>query len=354
MMRPMPSARAVEAFAVETEDGLVFTVKGLVHPPDRVVAYLRYVPDSLGDRERNGTRYRRVYRFKEQEDVLRSRLPSYLLIDPMFGTRLQSVPWEAVRVVHDPCLYLQHILRRGPRNGLEQAALGLVELLWTTAGVSPHAIGLSGSLLVGLQGTTSDIDVVVYGEAEGRAVHDALSGLLDEPGVPLRRLQARELAALHEAHRNDTPISADDFARMQVGKVNEGRFCERPYFVRFVKRPSEVLDRYGDPRYETLGTSTVRARVTDHADAMFTPCRYAVDHVEYLEGVRRASLREVVSFRGRFADQAKSGEWVLARGSLERVLQRGEHGVCRLTVGGHPGDYLTSGREQDVRPAARE
>jgi predicted nucleotidyltransferase len=64
-----------EGFAVQTADRLVFTVKGLIHPPDRVIAYLRYLPDPQGDRERDGVRYRRVYQFEEQRRILQARYP---------------------------------------------------------------------------------------------------------------------------------------------------------------------------------------------------------------------------------------------------------------------------------------
>lgn len=69
---------AVEGAAVETGDGMLFTVKGVVHPPHRVVAYLRYVPDPDGARRRGRDRYRRVYSVADQEAALRARrlLPS--------------------------------------------------------------------------------------------------------------------------------------------------------------------------------------------------------------------------------------------------------------------------------------
>lgn len=330
----------VEGFALETEDGLIFTVKGLVHPPDRIIAYLRYVPDPAGDRERNGTRYRRVSQFQEQQAVLRARWPAYLRDEPMFGIPLQAVPRERVRLVRDPCLRLQHLFERGPADALEETALALVELLRTTSGVSRSALGLSGSLLLGLHSAASDVDLVVYGEEECRAVHRALAALLDDPLASVRRPRGQELAAIHTEHRTDTPLALADFARHQAGKVNEGSFQGCRYFLRFVKRPHEVAERYGNPRYEPLGTVVIRARVRDHSDSMFTPCCYRVSDASVLEGAPRADLREIVSFRGRFTDQAGSGDWVVARGGLELVVPWQLPRFSRLVVGGQSGDYL--------------
>jgi len=80
--------------------------------------------------------------------------------------------------------------------------------------------------------------------------------------------------------------------------------------------------------------------VVDDRDALFTPCRYALGELRFLEGTRVADLHEVVSFRGRFADQARSGQWVRAYGAVERVVWRERRETTRLVVGGRPGDYL--------------
>jgi len=327
---------------VETVAGLIFTVKGVVHPPDRVVAYLRYVPDPRGERVRGRERYRRVYSVAEQEEALRALGLSYRVDDPALGVPVDAVPWEDVARLYDPRERLQRLRAAGPDGPLAEDALTLAELMRHAAGVAPTALGLTGSLLFDLHASTSDIDLVVYGEGECRRVHAALACLLDDPSSALARPRDEELAAIHAVHRVDTPLSAADFARLQAGKVNEGRFAGRPYFVRFVKLPAEVPERYGDPRFAPAGRALVEARVVDDRDALFTPCRYSISEVRYHEGARADELSEVVSFRGRFADQARAGQRVRASGSVERVVWRERRETTRLVVGGRPGDFLLS------------
>ena len=345
-----------EGFAVQTTDGLFFTVKGLLHPPDRVIAYLRYLPDLQGDRERDGVRYRRVYHFGEQQEILQARYPDYLSPDPVLGIRVQSVPRRLIHTVYDPCDYLATLRQRGPADVVEEHALALAALLQENQKSkieNRKFLGVSGSVLIGMHRPDSDIDLVVYGEAAGRAVHRALGCLLDDSSSDLRRPNREELAALHAAHRPDTPLSFADFVRLQARKVNEGRFLGREVFIRFVKWPAEVGERYGERRFEPLGPATLRARVTDDHDAIFTPCRYGVGDVTFLPPLGPpqswegrcspvADLREVVSFRGRFSEQARAGEWAVARGNLERVIHRSEPAYHRLVVGGQAGDYLLS------------
>jgi predicted nucleotidyltransferase len=333
-------ASAVEGAAIEPRAGRICTVKGLVHPPDRVVAYLRYVPDPRGERGRGRERYRRVYSVAEQEMALRAHGISYSVDDLAFGVAVDAVPWQDVVRVYDPCERLQQLRERQPSDPLAQDALALAELVRDAAGASPTALGLTGSLLLDLHTPASDIDLVVYGDHECRKVHAALSRLLDDPSSGLARPRGEELAAIHAVHREDTPLSAADFARLQAGKVNEGRFAGRPYFARFVKLPAEVPERYGDPRFVSEGRALVEARVADDRDALFTPCRYVLDEVRILEGVHIDDLREVISYRGRFAEQARVGESVRAYGSLEREIWSDGHETAHLVVGGRPGDYL--------------
>lgn len=338
----MERVAAVEGFAVETVEGLIFTVKGMVHPHDGSIAYLRYLPDPGGDRTRGGVSYRRVYRMEELRKILRGRFPVYIGHDPVFGFEVQRVPNRRARKVLDPCSRLAEMFQEGAQDPLEESVLAFADLLKEASGVPMSSLGVSGSLLVGLQRPGSDIDLTVYGDGEARAVHRALGRLLDFGRGAVRRLDQAELAALHSGHVVDTPLSFSDFARLQSRKVNEGFFGGIPYFIRFIKGREECDEHYGDVSYEQIGQAAVRFRVADDGDAIFTPCRYAVEEARFPDRAEGVDLREVISFRGRFSDQVRAGEQATARGTLERVVRREGGTYHRITVGGNPGDYLVS------------
>ena len=55
--------KAREGDFIEIKTGSIFDAKGLVHPPDKVIAFPRFIPDSFGSRKRIGYTYKKVTPF---------------------------------------------------------------------------------------------------------------------------------------------------------------------------------------------------------------------------------------------------------------------------------------------------
>lgn len=331
--------RAREGDFLETTNGLLFDVKGLVHPADRIVAYVRYVPDRHGTRTRNGVRYRRVYRLSDRYHLMETRYPEYLVNDPVFGERLIAVPVTAVGTHYAAASGTQSLLRRSQLDAVEEAAVTLVQLLHAHSGVALGQLGISGSTLVGLQTPDSDIDLIVYGIKNCHAVRTALQDLLHRNLEGVRRYDLAGLQRLYQARTEGPWISFTAFVQHERQKSFQGTYRGRDFFVRYLRDWPEVTERYGDRRYTTVGYSKIAARVTADDDAMFTPCRYVVDDVDVREGDSAHPITEIASFRGRFCEQASTGARVVAQGKLERV-DGADAPHYRLLLGGDPRDYL--------------
>ena len=136
-------------------------------------------------------------------------------------------------------------------------------------------------------------------------------------------------------------MSYEDFLRVESGKVLQGKFHARDYFIRLVKDPGEVGETYGDTRYIDEGQVEFTAEVTGDDDAVFTPCCYLVNNVEYSSGREVRDFREVVSFRGRFCEQARRGETIFIRGKLEQVRKR-DTIYYRVVVGNQRQEYMVT------------
>jgi predicted nucleotidyltransferase len=333
------SSQAVEGYYLETVDGLFFAVKGLVHPCDRSIAILRYAPDDDGDRRKGDRRYRRLYHFAEQEDLLRREYPAYLFFEPTLDTTVQGVPHRFLKRLYDPRLKLAELRDQPAPGSVEGDALALARLIHDEAGIPWTALGLSGSPLIGLHTPHSDIDLVVYGAGHCRAAWNSLRHLLERSHGGLRRLDPSALQRLYAARVKDTRMSWADFVRHEGHKTFQGLFRGRDYFVRYVKSPGEDGEAYGDRRYKAQGRACIRARIVADEDSIFTPCSYRVGDVQARTS-EALEVSEIVSFRGRFCEQARAGEVVIACGKLEKVIEREAAPHYRLLLGEYHDDYM--------------
>ena len=332
--------RAREGDLLETPDNVVFDVKGLVHPPNRVVAFLRYVSDAKGDREREGLRYRKVYALSERYALLEQAFPQYLVYDRVFNERLCEVPVEAVKHHYQPTSRLRDLRHEDELKGVERAALRLLELLKETAEVPWGKLGISGSVLVRLHTPTSDVDPVVYGSESCQKIYSTLRQMLEDRKSPIKRYGLKELRDLFDFRSKDTVTSFEDFVRTDSRKALQGKFMGRDYFVRFVKDWNEVEERYGTILYESVGYARIKGKVVDDSEAIFTPCCYRIENLEILDGPQVEPIGEIVSFRGRFCEQAKSGEVVIAQGKVERVQGEKDRERFRLLLGNKVSDHM--------------
>jgi predicted nucleotidyltransferase len=302
------------------------------------------MPDTTGgDRNKGGKVYRRLYHFDEQEQQIRSTYPQYLAFDPVFQTTLQSVPKYMVHKIYDPRQRFSELEQARTRAEIEEDAVAFLDLLRNQAGVPSSALGITGSLLTGLFTEKSDLDVVVFGTENCRRVYRALLRMLDERSCPdLSRLNSAGMRELFEQRVADTPMAYEEFVKLEKGKTNQGRFRQRPYFVRFVRNAHEAGHAYGSLRYTPIGRAVITASIADDQDAIFTPCRYPLANVRLMEGQPSSIPNEIISFRGRFCEQAQTGEFVYAAGTLERIEndQGGLH--YRLLLGNFSEDTLTS------------
>jgi hypothetical protein len=336
--------RAREGDFIESVEGLIFDVKGLVHPPDRVIAFIRYFPDEKGLRKRQRTVYSKVYSLLERLQLLSKKFPEYIVYNPVFDTKLCEVPIQKIRHHYKPTEKLEEI--RGNLkhlDELERKALESSDIIKTSANIPSKEIGVSGSIMVDLHNQKSDIDLIVYGVKNCRKVYSALKNLLGEKQGPFKLYTRKDLKDLFDFRSKDTMMSFEDFVRTESGKVLQGKFLQRDYFIRFVKDWSEIDEKYGDVQYKNAGYARVEATVVDDSDSIFTPCVYKVSDVQVLEGKKLEPIEEIASFRGRFCEQAREGEVVIAQGKVECVIDNRQNlEYFRLLLGNKPSDYFVT------------
>ncbi|MEM1607343.1 MAG: hypothetical protein QXN85_03880 [Candidatus Bathyarchaeia archaeon] len=335
------SIRAREGDFIETFEGLIFDVKGLVHPPDKTIAYLRYFESPEGDRVRGSKRYMKVYSLSDRDAILRRKYPHYIYYDNIFGEWLEGVPNSLIIEHYQPIHKALSLIGRRDLSAIETQAVRFIQEICDHASIPINNVGISGSILVGLYASSSDIDVVVYGRRASIAVYDSLKVLLSEKRNGFSPYDLSDLKKLYDFRSTDTWISFNEFCRVESRKAFQGKFLGRDFFVRFVLDWNEIGEKYGDRVYRNVGYAKIKALIEDDSDAIFTPCLYRVSEVKLLEGeCDTRLLREIVSFRGRFCDHARRGEHIIAQGKVEKVVEKDGSEYYRMVLGAKPSDFM--------------
>lgn len=318
----------IEGDYVETAEGLIFAVRGEVHPPGKVVAYPRYLRTWRG--------VKGLHSLSDSLEVIYTHFPQYLFFDEHFMQNLSLVPIDRIARKYSARGYL----RRPPRTGsdLERKTRTMAEELGKRMGTGMKCIGVSGSLLLGIESSTSDLDLLVYGRRNSRAAYQALRDMRAE-GLIGAISKAEAFAVMK--HRSDSPLGVEEWIDHESRKLLDGTFLETTYSVKLVPLHSRASGLYGKTRCLPMGMATLTGRVDDDSDTIYTPCSYLVSDVEVLRGGAHASrVREVVSFRSRFSEQARKGERIRATGRIERVLREDGSERWRVVVGSFKGDVL--------------
>jgi predicted nucleotidyltransferase len=336
----MRQFRLIEGDCIQIKEGAIFDVKGLVHPSGKVIAFPRFIPDSRGNRERENLRYMKVYSLSERFQFLEQKNPHYVVHDSVFDEKLCEVPSEDVKRYYKPVNRLRELRCGEKLDKLERDALEFVALLKSYANVLWNTMGISGSLLVNLYTPKSDIDPIVYGSRNCRRVYEALESLMHETKSHVKAYSTEELRELFKFRVRDTHVPFKDFLRTESRKVLQGKFKNREYFMRFVKDWREINTEYGAVCYKNLGYAKIKAIIEDDSEAIFTPCTYKIENIHVIEGNIVEPISEIVSFRGRFCEQAEKGEVVVAQGKLERIQSKEAEEHLRLLLGNLPSNFM--------------
>lgn len=323
-----------------TREGLVFYVFGYEHPPGMAFSFLKYLPEALARklkleylptrwrfRSRTLLRPRELFSpssWKAVLDFLRSELPHYVFYCPFLGKEMVCVPKEALEAVFVPSECLRALKATREPDELQRKALDLVELLSSASGVPEEDFGLHGSLAMGMHGPWSDIDLVVYGSREFRAVEAAVRRLAAEGEL---ELEARD------------PLEARRGLR--------GVFRGTRFVYTAVRKPEEIEASYGRYIYVPLGQVELVCRVVGDEEAMFRPAIYRVSDCrpvgEWPRGFPEPSrVGTVACMIGLYRNAARAGDRLRVRGTLERVIDlvTGAERYQVVVGSGRPGEFL--------------
>ncbi|MFX0080397.1 MAG: nucleotidyltransferase domain-containing protein [Candidatus Hodarchaeota archaeon] len=334
----MKISKGIEGDYIETkEDNLFFDIKGLLHPNDRKICFLRFYPHPEGDRIKKGVKFKKVYELEERYSLLRTKYPKYLFSSEELNLELQGVKIQDIKKIYTPRDCLKSLEKKEKLSNTEQYSKSLCELFIDKGGISQDLIGITGSVMVGLNKEDSDIDIIIYGTKNSYRFQEKLKLLLEESNK-LRMYDMDEYKSHYNWRVGGSGVSFEEFVQSEQRKLHQGKFHGSHYFIRYIKGPKDWEGNYYDFKYSNFGRIKVKALITDSKDSIFTPCSYKINNIKILEKnltsneINFNDILEINSFRARFCEQAKEGETVIVEGKLEKVNYKNKSEYYRILL----------------------
>ncbi len=302
--------RLADHYYVEDRSGNIYVVIGYMHPPGELVAYLKYRPLPHGLRSpwcRGPSCFERVVKQYNVATLLSTH--QRLVWDPVYGVEVPMLPLSEIQRVYEPRSRL-HQIASSPRDPVEKDLLDTVARIADTSSLHMDRFGVTGSILVGIHGPHSDMDITVHGCREAVEVVETLrnSGLAEPlPAKELEswvRLQAR-------LHGLDPEQAARLYRPWRRGTIGGRIFSLIPI-------DEARQQRYGERVYRSYGEILVEAETdTGYCGSLFYPSRTPVHSYRVVEGVTPPRpVEEIMCFEGVFSPTLYEASRVLVRGEL--------------------------------------
>lgn len=304
--------------------GVIFKVIGDVHPDSHYLGYVKYYPDSRGDRFIFGRPYRQNSVVSKSFGILADRPECYVYSD-VLGCVITGVPRHDVLHHYSAREALRNLLGESRPTGAhstERDLLTIAELIDQRGEI--NLFGVTGSFLVGCANKRSDIDLVCYGADGYRAAHNIFNTsdlILPYTG------ENRTLLYLRRAKYMEGS-SFDALLKQEQRKI-QGMTAVSGTHINCEPLRSDDVVSWESLRAKEIGEITLLATVTDHSEGISTPALYGIN----VERVLSASVDDPQSFAGRvlylrsylgaYTGAFRSGDVVYVSGKLVHLFDSG-------------------------------
>ncbi|MEM3710153.1 MAG: hypothetical protein QXL46_04545 [Nitrososphaerales archaeon] len=314
---------------IRTTENLFFCVIGYVHPEDRVISYLRYLPNPAGKWGNNSVRYARAmpsytinYLLKNIEE-LKKNFPNYVFYSDIFNTEISAVPYNRIKEHYLPENKLYEISKLTNRDKLQEKVIELAALISDKSKVPLSYIGVTGSILINIHKQEfSDIDLVVYGKNNSLRIRDTLLSLYNEKKNYIEKLHGNALYKWCEEKARDYPLTFHEAKEIYKRKWNYGSFKGTNFSIHPVRLNSEITEFYGDKIFSPMGLVKVKATISDVSESIFLPHTYFLQKVVIEEGKKVEDIKNVTTYEGLYGGIFDIGDIIIAKGRLEKVIDR--------------------------------
>ena len=318
-------------------EGRVFVVLGYIQPTDRILSFLKYIPDPSGNWQSGDIKYKRIFwgSVSSTVDGMDLLPPNYTIKDRQFGTDLLEPPKETVAKYFSPEIRLMEIIESGPNDPLEELAMRSADTLHDALGISYDHIGVAGSVLwKGHNLERSDINMNIYGFDTSWTLHNNYESLIE--GREDARL--RELSdwqhAMTRVHDRVPIMKSEDLQNLFVRRkaLCLGDVC---IGITPILLPDEVPINHGSETYTVVSAKsiTITMEIEEAEFGIFHPAIYG-GQSQPLDAIDGKSVSRIMLYDGAFGGLLRTGDRVEITGTLHMVAPtNGDDTFYQIMVG---------------------
>ncbi len=414
----MSNIFATEGDFIETYENLIFDVKGVLHPIDKIIAFIRYIPlflfiekmenflkymiSSVSSNSQyiiwqnqfidfnnkienwlekrafneiinnlnsifgfvindvrirdNNIPYLKLYDIRTRYDILSMLFPHYIFNHPNYDFPLQAVLINDIKLIHKPEEVLSNIDNKIESHNVfkdfNDTLKNITTILLEGGKISKDNIGITGSVMVNLENkednNKSDLDLIIYGEEEGKRIYEFLKNLLNRnityplihQGVKFNIYDEELLKKHYEVRTKGFKVSFEKFYQYEYRKILQFFVNDYEVFIRLIKHrrnENPIYGNFNNIKFITMGRISLKCKITNIVDSIFTPAFYFINLLGLYNITLESSLSEedlisiendifkigaklkIFTLRGRFTEQAKIDEVFFVSGKLELV-----------------------------------
>ena len=316
---------------IVTSENFVFYAFGHAYPPNRVTAYLKYIPKYLKHlfpldfqktewkiEDQKLTRPMSLYspeNFKKIIETFQKHFPEFLYSCPYTGRTIIAIPMKRVKRVYRPQDSLKRLLQERHLSSLEGLALKLIKLLSKTSNVPLEDFGIHGSIAMGIFSRFSDIDIAIFGGNNFLQVKKGVENLVKNGFVQYFFEE-----------------KADEF------RMNKGKFEETKFVFNAIRKEEEIFEKYGQYIYQPTKRLNFICKIFEDGESNFKPAVYGIMEYEPLNADSILNSFEMpfelVSMNSQYRGIAKRGQVLKALGMHEKVINTKDNSIkYRVVVG---------------------
>ena len=299
-IKPLTNAYNAKDF-IETAEGLLFAVVVSGIEEEKILCFLRYAY------QKNGWKKQTT---EQANQLLKQNYPNYLHYSNKLDAHLHAVPVDNIIKHYQPKQRLQELLKSSHTlDSIEQNVIQLVHLFQQQQ-VDLTQLGITGSILLGVQNQQSDIDLVCYERSTFQQCRQLIAKLIKQ-----NSLQALSENDWQESwQRRDCMLNFADYVWHEQRKYNKGIIANRKFDISFIDTEPLTI-----PEYQKKGSLNLQCKVLDDSYAFDYPAKFIIDH---------PTIQSVVSFTATYNGQAQRGEIIEVAGMLEQSSEE-----LRIVVG---------------------